>query len=747
MGGVRRRSIALGAVLLVTATACQPSALFGWGADASGQVGRGSTGQQRTPVSIDAPYRDISSGGMLGAAVDTEGSLWQWGRQPTNGGQVVTRAVPERLEVPGETFTSVSQGTDHLLALTPERRLICIGRDDTGQCSSSDVDRYTTGFQNTWFDGTTRRSDWRRAAAGDRFSLAIAADGSLWAWGDNSFGRLGLGLDPATYPARYWETRVGSGLWTDVSAGADHALGIAADGTLWAWGDNDHGQLGASPEALPEAHAPTQIGVADDWTSVSAGYGYSLARRADGTLWAWGRNDVGQLGIGTTVETDTPTPVGSAGDWKQVSAGRLHVLALKVDGSLWAWGDDEFGLLGDGHATSDLLYEIAGCEPGMPAVRSTPARVGSATGWQVVAAGDCTSAAIHGSGALRAAWGINQDNQSGDGTSASTGSVTDVAPVHDWRSVHEGRDHSVGIRADGTLWTWGGNTFGQLGDDTVVAHRAPTAVGSATWIDAAAGDGFTIAVRSDKTLWAWGRNDAGQLGDGTTIDRHAPVQIGVDNSWIDASAGSDHALARRSDGTIWAWGANDFGQLGDGTTDAHLVPAPIGTDRWKSISAGSGDSLALRADGTLWAWGLNACGELGDGTTSTRTAPTPVGGAWTWTAASAGRLHSAAVRSDGTLWAWGRNADGRLGDGTTTDRHAPVQVGDATIWRYVSAGYDSTVATRSDGTLWVWGDDSVGQLGDGSTVDRHEPVQLGSAHTWGDIADGSTRRTALALRN
>ena len=626
--------------------------------------------------------------------------------------------------------------------------LLCWGADGSGQCGNGNgpPSTYVSGWEEERWEGTTPAFTWNAASAGDRFSVAVGADGSLWSWGLNDHGQLGIGGSGGTQSVL--PVKVGSQAWTTASAGTTHALGVAADGTLWAWGDNSTGELGTAPSNLASSDLPVLVDAGTGWTSVAAGDGYSLALRSDGTLWAWGSNTAGQLGDGTTTEHDTPEQVGAGTTWSSVSAGALHAVARRSDGTIWAWGDDAFGELGDGATVQTALFNIYGCKAfGTQYAHPTPAEVGAAGDWSVVSAGACYSTGLHDGGADLEMWGIDAFGQYGDGSVASSGAVTLVGPVHDWWAVSEGVDHSAAIRADGSLWTWGANAFGQLGDATTTARATPGQIGTGTWRAVGAGDGFTVGVRSDGTLWAWGRNDEDQLGDGTTTDRHAPEQIGADTTWASVSVGPDHALALRSDGTLWSWGDNAFGGIGDGTTANASTPVQVGTDTWSSASAGLGDSLAVRSDGTLWAWGLNGCGELGDGTLTTGPTPHQIGVATTWKSVSAGRLHTVALRTDGSLWAWGRNVDGRLGDGTTTDRYTPVQIGSATSWTSVSAGYDFTVALRTDGTLWVWGRNSVrparrrhdhrsartraardGTDVDGHRIGRDPPVEPRPAH-------------------
>ncbi|OPY68532.1 MAG: Regulator of chromosome condensation (RCC1) repeat protein [Syntrophorhabdaceae bacterium PtaU1.Bin034] len=294
--------------------------------------------------------------------------------------------------------------------------------------------------------------------------------------------------------------------------------------------------------------------------------------------------------------------------------------------------------------------------------------------------------------------------------------------------IAAGSSHTVAIKSDGTLWAWGSNVSGQLGDGTTANRSVPTQIGSATnWNVIAAGEAHNVAIRSDGTLWAWGSNVSGQLGDGTTTTRATPIQVGAATNWSAVAAGDTHTVAVRTDGTLWAWGSNVSGQLGDGTIVNKTVPTQIGTvTNWSTAAAGSAHTVAIRTDGTLWAWGSNASGQLGDGTTANKTVPAQVGGAATWNAVDAGSGYSVATGSDGTLWAWGANASGQLGDGTIVNKTVPTQIGSGVIWSTVTAGSIHTMAIRSDGTLWAWGSNVSGQLGDGTTVNRTVPTQIAS---------------------
>ena len=339
----------------------------------------------------------------------------------------------------------------------------------------------------------------------------------------------------------------------------------------------------------------------------------------------------------------------------------------------------------------------------------------------MISAGGSHTVALKSDGTVWA-WGWSRDGQLGDGTTNNSELSHSSIPVqvlnlYNITAISAGAGHTVALRNDGTVWAWGRNRDSQLGDGTTTNSRfshssIPVQVLNLYNITAiSAGGSYTVALRNDGTVWTWGSNDNGQLGDGTTTNRHTPVQVQSLSNITAISAGEVHTVALRNDGTVWTWGRNCSGQLGDGTTTRRHTPVQVqNLSNITAISAGA-HTIALRNDGTVWVWGWNRDGQLGDGTTTNRHTPVQVQSLSNITAISAGNSHTVALRNDNTVWAWGRNGSGELGDGTTISRHRPVQVQNLYNITAISAGSRYTITLKNDGTMWTWGANGSGQLG------------------------------------
>ena len=375
-----------------------------------------------------------------------------------------------------------------------------------------------------------------RIAAGVKHLLVIKSDGSLWGLGEEPPAALTRGVSIGTVgdgTARNRRRLVRLGRdcdWAEVAAGSWFSLALKTNGTLWAWGWNEGGQLGDG--STQNRLQPVQIGHDRDWAKIGAGGEHGLALKSDGSLWAWGRNSDGQLGIGLTgmvyfsagriagtrrpdsqsEEGPTaacPTQVGHERDWREIAASREYSLALKTDGTLWAWG---------------RLSYYPDTRPGSNVGR--PTRFGLASDWRVISAGWGYPAGVRGDACL---WTLDRS----------------LKPIH--------AEEENGGSVTGVVWDSGLASL--AGFDRFAAVSAAKKIGgSEPWETVTGGGHHALAIRSDGSLWAWGNNEFGQLGNGTTNKAEAPVRIGRANDWVCAAAGGAFSVAVRSDGSLWVWG-------------------------------------------------------------------------------------------------------------------------------------------------------------------------------------------------
>lgn len=342
-------------------------------------------------------------------------------------------------------------------------------------------------------------------------------------------------------------------------------------------------------------------------------------------------------------------------------------------------------------------------------------------------------------------WGFNTNATLGDNSTAHKSSpIQTIAYGNNWKQSSCGNGHSSGIKSDGTLWCWGVNTSGRLGDNTATNKSSPvqTVTFATNWKQVACSQSHTAAIKTDGTLWCWGANALGQLGDNTVTARSSPVQtVTFATNWKIVACGNTTMGSIKTDGTLWIWGSNASGQIGDNSISSRSSPVQtiaLGTN-WLQIAFGNAHTAAIKNDGTLWCWGLGTSGQLGDNAAVTRSSPVQtVAFGTTWKQVSCGTNSTYAIKTDGTLWCWGDNATyGMLGDNTTTARSSPVQtITYGTNWKQVSGLSSATAALKTDGTLWTWGYNAFGLLGDNTNTNRSSPVQtVIYGNTWKSVGN------------
>jgi alpha-tubulin suppressor-like RCC1 family protein len=573
-------------------------------------------------------------------------------------------------------------------------------------------------------------------------------EGNLWTWGQSIAGMLGNGITTGNRSTPV-TTFAGGTNWKQVSVGRYNAAAIKTDGTLWTWGSGVNGYLG-NAQISDRSTPVTTFAGGTNWKQIACSYRNMASIKTDGTLWIWGSGTLGVLGTNDTTFRSTPVTTFAGGtNWKQVTLGNYVVSAIKTDGTLWTWGQAGYGRLGNAQTTN----------------RSTPVTTfAGGNNWKQVNNGQDCTLAIKTDGTLWG-WGSSTSGQLGNNTvSFSSTPITTFAGGTNWKQVDCGRTHTIAVKTDGTLWSWGANLFGQLGrvQNFNVSTPVTTFAGGTNWADTATGaenELYTLtisaAIKTDGTLWTWGNGTGGRLANNSISNVSTPVTtFSGGTNWRQLASGGFAAI--KTDGTLWTWGGGNNGRLGNGSTITASINTPIttfagGTD-WKQVSVGNAFHMAaIKTDGTLWTWGLNNRATLGDNTTINKSTPiTTFAGGNNWKQVSCGNNFVAAVKTDGTLWTWGYNQGGLLGiglSGNTQSRTTPVTTfAGGTDWKQVSCGPSHVAAVKTDGTLWTWGYATYGKLGNGfaSFTTRITPITTFAGGTnWRQVSCGSDHTAAI----
>ncbi len=432
--------------------------------------------------------------------------------------------------------------------------------------------------------------------------------------------------------------------------------------------------------------------------------------REDGALWCWGDGSCGMFGDGTNWGR-IPKDVDGDANWSSVDLGWRHACGVQNDGSLWCWGDGSDGRLGDG--TFDDILSPQRC-------RVARVEVGAGEPWAQVSAGEEHSCAVRQDGTLWC-WGHNTTGQIGDG--AVGGAFTRIEPVQvglsdDWRGVFAGDEHTCGRRADDTLWCWGdGNALGD-GGGSAFASSPVMVAGPSTWTALPRGSAgaHTCAIASDQTVWCWGEGDQGQLGNGQDLASDEPIQVDLGADAVSVSVALGRSCAVLDDQTLWCWGSNSNQVLGlPASTPSSSTPIQIHEDQaWADVRVSLQHTCATDVDGAAWCWGSNWAGQVGDHTSGADNSP---------------RLQAAPVG-------------------------VPALAEPSNDWVSIVSGGAHGCGVRDDGTAWCWGSRYRGQLGNDDPVDDcsasnptacifTSPQQVDGDGPWGVMAAGSRHTCAF----
>lgn len=617
-------------------------------------------------------------------------------------------------------FSALAAGERHSCAINKDGSLYCWGQNDFGQLG--------IGLPSTSSSTPVKIgifSDWTHVATGRNHSCAIRGQ-QLYCWGQNNLGQIGDG----TFAHSYTPKPVASayGPWSGPMAlGASHSCAINTDNSLHCWGSSIYGQLGTLSST--PVNYPSHIFLGDSWIKITTGSMHMCGITDVGQLRCWGTQIAGSgtLGINSTAATETKLPLAIHADvgasWIDVSAGANHTCAINKGRSVSCWGDNRFGQIGLG--TAQAVYSAPTIVPSLSDVASLTAGSNSA----------CTLS----TDLKLSCWGSNSHGQIGNG---AYGNMV-LSPVaidigHSWDLVSVGNNFTCGV-SEKRHYCWGSqeNGMSATGIGTGMITTPKLIDNSTTWASVVTAENRACGLNAGQ-YYCWGREIYGELGNGGTASavtsRPEPFPSDA-SSGITSALGQNHSCAITSN-QLYCWGDNQFGQLGLGvdTPLQQSNPVMVGMrSDWQKIAAGAKHSCGI-AGGALFCWGLTFPQPFNGGNPVTSPVPAQINLLLNWRAVATGGSHSCAIDSNNNLYCWGTNTQGQLGINSITNASAPTQVGANTSWTQVTAGQQHTCAI-AQGILSCWGL-NMGRSYLGEIISALTPRQIGLDNTWSYISAG-----------
>lgn len=686
-----------------------------WGWGSAGRLGNGSGPEvdRAAPARVSTPvaaWRAVVASETHSCAIATAGNVYCWGTNASGqlgDGTVVNRSAPVAVVGLGTGVAQLAVGWYHSCALMRTGKINCWGYGAYGQLGSGQTANQTTPGEVSGI------SDAVAVGAGAQHTCAALADGSVKCWGRNDLGQVGDGSATNRVIPVFASVGIPAAA---LAIGAHHSCARSAAGAMRCWGYNGNGELGDGTTVTRYGGVAVD-GLSSGVSTMAAGSNHTCALTPGNTLRCWGYNSSGQVGNGTTsaAVVRPATVAGVTIPIDEIGGGRLHTCIRAHGNRIHCWGNAANGRTGIGNTQTSPGYATYPLP--ISGLRAPVAQL-SFRGY--------TMCALTRIGSV-SCWGNNDNGQIGDGLSLPHADLIQQSGPRDVAGLGPGTTmiatgdrHACALKTGGTVWCWGNNASGQLGDQTALSRRTPVqVVGITDAVEISAGASFTCARTSAGAIWCWGLNANGQLGNGSTTNSlQAVMAEGLAQDAIALSLGNSHACAVRRDNKVLCWGINTNGQLGDGTTTQRTVPTLVndGFGVYVSVAAGVYHTCGLTNTGQPKCWGRNDRGQLGDNSTTQRPSPAAVavlaGGV---TQLASGRDHSCALRNTADVYCWGFNGSAQIGDGATVTRLQPVpasNVGGGV--QAIALGADSSCAVLATGEGLCWGNNDYGRLGNGS---------------------------------
>ena len=749
-----------------------------WGYNLRGQIGDGTHNNRYEPYAVKGMTNitQIAAGNNHTVALDANGNVWRWGDNSYGqfgNGSTVSSNSPINNYYGDLEHKNISSGSNHILYVDKDGKLFTKGDNTYGQLGTSDnVSREDFAeVHGPWGSKKIVKAE----TCADT-SFVLTEDNKVYGWGRNDKYQLhdNTNIDK-NVPILIAIAVI------DVAAGLEHVIALAKNGEVMAWGDNTYGQI-----ILDSISGSSYTRLFSNAKKIAAGDYQSYIIDENSNLYALGKNDKGQLGTSDTENKSQPAFV--MNNVKDVSCGNNHTAILTNSGKLFVCGDNTYDQLGitlpnsatyTSSPTDTMLFAgeiFAGANSTAYMADGKVYQCGSVAETQnksyqaVEGLSDITEVDI-GETCLAAnadgelyRWGNMAAGKSlknnitvspvevdypyavkqVDSYRTQTLAINELGQVIAWgegyyangsdkmetktyptvidgienpTQVSRGKNHNLVLDKNGDVWCWGSNTNNPMGTLGGKVKKASKMTGISNVKQIAAGTEFSIFLKNDGTIWGVAKNDKGQIGQGNTDDYLTPTQITSMKTFKKVSAGESFVVALAEDG-LYSWGANTDGQIGNGTTDDEYIPVKLNAELengeyFTDISAGTNFCLGLTNFGNVYSWGNNGSGRLGLGDKNNRNIPTKIKGITGIKNISAGDSSSLAVKNDGTVYGWGYGSDGQLGffvTGSTLNPKEITTLNGKNI-KQTSCGRAFSVAISRDGKLYSFGKNNSGQLG------------------------------------
>ena len=746
--------------------------VWSWGYNAQGQLGLGDNQKRIEPTYTGMDnVQDVAACYNYTAILKKDGTVWVTGQnnygQLGQNDKINTNTFVQVKSENGQGYLTdviqITAGNYFMAALKKDGTVYTWGYNRYGQlgCGNSTDKLLPVKVREV--------NNIMQITAGGTHLLMLDSDSTVWATGYNYYGQLGDNTRTSrNLPVKVLDSTGNNPIRNikKVEAGTAHTMLLDMDGNVWSMGYNNYGQLGKNTKTgsytkenyLPTLVKDVTLSEIKDAKDIFATYATSGIIRKDGTVWTAGYNTYGAAANGTKTENLVYRQMlgeNGEGFFTNTLLGALtnnSSLVADENGNVYTSGYNAYGQLGDNTTLSsttligisEVSIEVPGSitmyNVGSTTVIKPSMKLGFNLLYKTLTSENYTFESLNKDIVTVDDKGTVTAVKYGDARIVVTNKETGRSAIVLVRVLREGdianpkvssgTHYSAALRADGTVWTWGYNNYGELGlGDN--AHRVePAKVNIDNVVDISAGHHHILYLKADGTVWASGLNNYGQLGQNNKVNSNVPVQINGLEDIIQVSAGSQHSLALAKDGTVWSWGYNAYGQLGDTTSSTRLLPVKVRRlTGVKEIAAGYHISTALDIEGKVYTWGYNAYGQLGHGNTSNLLNATVIENLPKIKTISNGTYYNVFVTETGEVYTCGYNTYGNLGTGNTTNQSVPVKVtlDDGTALSNidtVDAGYYHVIAKTKDGKAYSWGLGTSYQFGNASAKNILKPTKV-----------------------